>query len=409
MIINQIKGTSHIDLLKYQYDKVNENKAKLIGGNMLGNDAQSLAREFEISNKQRPSLKTNVYHVSISTAPGENLTDNQFNAIAIAYLHGMNFNNNQFMIFRHYDTDIQHIHIVSSRIKLNGDVVSDSWDYRRAENLARKFEKEYNLRQVQNSNKSNQKALSKGMIENFKRTGKVPVKVQLQQIINNTLDQSSNIYDFINNIYNSGATINFHNNNYRIFGVSYELDGITFKASQLGKSFSWINLKNQYNYDQRNHKSIIEANGRRKKAHSRPASRTTASNQFKEHRAINLLLNANSGINQQINSGSSKRSYHSSGAASQFYGNYQQSNKEHAASGNSFEGNERYSLQFEKDNTSGSYNTRNIEQSIEFLTNILQVPKIIHPIGPSYHLSEEELERSRKKKKRRLSNNDFYR
>jgi hypothetical protein len=45
------------------------------------------------------------------------------------------FDYNQYAVYRHYDQDHDHVHVVASRIKLDGSCVHDSWDYRRSEGV----------------------------------------------------------------------------------------------------------------------------------------------------------------------------------------------------------------------------------------------------------------------------------
>ena len=88
----------------------------------------------------------------MSLPPNEQLSDEQWKAVAADYLSGMGFSESQYVIYHHGDTEHDHIHIVASRIQItNGKTVSDSWDYRRSENLIRKLEQKYNLEAVRPS------------------------------------------------------------------------------------------------------------------------------------------------------------------------------------------------------------------------------------------------------------------
>jgi len=72
--------------------------------------------------------------------------------IAHDYLQGMGFENNQYLIFRHYDAVHPHIHLLVNRITFDGEVVSDSNNYHRSEQLLREIEERYNLIQVEHNN-----------------------------------------------------------------------------------------------------------------------------------------------------------------------------------------------------------------------------------------------------------------
>ncbi|BAZ36770.1 relaxase/mobilization nuclease family protein (plasmid) [Calothrix sp. NIES-4101] len=128
MIAKQRKGRGFRGLLEYVENK---EEAGRIGGNMSGRNPRELAAEFRFSRQLNPNVERAVYHVSLSLAPGEYLSDEQWNEISDRYLTEMNFHNNQYVVYRHSDRDNDHIHIVASRISLdNGRCVHDGWDYK---------------------------------------------------------------------------------------------------------------------------------------------------------------------------------------------------------------------------------------------------------------------------------------
>jgi type IV secretory pathway VirD2 relaxase len=69
------------------------------------------------------------YHTSVNFPPHDNLKDEQMVAIAKDYLEAMGFDQHQYAIFRHFDADHPHIHILVNRIGYDGAVLSDSKDY----------------------------------------------------------------------------------------------------------------------------------------------------------------------------------------------------------------------------------------------------------------------------------------
>ena len=108
MIIKQIKGENFTPLCIYQFQKIDKKEAEIIDSNMLGDSALSLSREFNISADQRPNLKKTVYHASLSIHPEEKLTNNQFRKIGKEFLQKMGFDNNQYLMVRHYDSKHPH-------------------------------------------------------------------------------------------------------------------------------------------------------------------------------------------------------------------------------------------------------------------------------------------------------------
>lgn len=90
--------------------------------------------------KLRPRLRRHLYHVSISVPPNDReLSRSDWAAIGRTWCEGMGIEN--YMIVLHD----AHLHIIGSRIRLDGTAASDTFDYRRSELLLRKIETEFGL------------------------------------------------------------------------------------------------------------------------------------------------------------------------------------------------------------------------------------------------------------------------
>ena len=96
--------------------------------------------------KLRPRLKRHLYHAVISVPQTHReLSQNDWAAIGRSWCAGMGIEN--YMIVLHD----AHIHILGSRIRLDGTVAPDKNDYRRSELLLRKIEAEFNLARTTSS------------------------------------------------------------------------------------------------------------------------------------------------------------------------------------------------------------------------------------------------------------------
>jgi hypothetical protein len=138
MIAKMVKGSGFRGALEYD---LQAEKGQMLDTNMAGENPRELAKEFGEIRKLRPHLNKAVLHVSLAAAPGESLTDKQWTDIGHKYLRGMGFENSQFVITRHTDTDHQHIHILANRIGMDGAVVSDGMDFKRQEGVVSEFGK----------------------------------------------------------------------------------------------------------------------------------------------------------------------------------------------------------------------------------------------------------------------------
>ncbi|BDA76378.1 hypothetical protein CAL7716_105440 (plasmid) [Calothrix sp. PCC 7716] len=254
MIAKQIKGRGFRGLLEYVENK---EEAERIGGNMSGRNPRELAAEFRFSRQLNPNVERAVYHVSLSLAPGEYLPDDTWNEIAERYLTGMNFNNNQYVVYRHSDKDNDHIHIVASRIKLNdGKCVHDGWDYKRSEVIVRQLELEYNLEPVTSSYEKLERTASTGQHRRIEREQaeyskglrevppEQPIKIKLQKIIDSATTDHPTMSKFIERLLELGVEVRHGlTRNGKSKGISYKLSGQAFSGSHLGAAYTWTGLQ----------------------------------------------------------------------------------------------------------------------------------------------------------------------
>ncbi|MEM7581701.1 MAG: relaxase/mobilization nuclease domain-containing protein [Cyanobacteria bacterium P01_A01_bin.80] len=254
MIGKQTKGKGFRGLLEYVE---NSPFSSLIGGNMFGEDATELAREFKISRQLNPEVERAVYHVSLSAAPLDELDNQLWCEIADKYLKSMGFDSNQYAIYRHANTEIDHIHIVASRIRLDtGKVVHDSWDYLRSEKVLREIEKEYDLVQVNNSREKKARTRSTGQFRRIKREQAsyelgernspplLPVKVKLQQAIDSSTQDKPSLPRLIARLQVQGIEVKSgFTRNGKSKGISYCMDDIAFSGTKLGAAYTFNGLQ----------------------------------------------------------------------------------------------------------------------------------------------------------------------
>jgi hypothetical protein len=254
MIGKQTKGRGFRKLLDYLESR---DEAQLIGGNMSGRNARELAKEFKLSRQLNPDAERVVYHVSLSAAKGDKLDDERWREIGERYMKEMGFDANQFVIFRHHNTDDDHIHIAASRIRMDtGLLVHDSWDYVRSEKVLRQIEIDYNLVQVQGSREKLQRTPSTGQIRRIRREqeeyelGKLEqppgrtIKEELQQTIDSASVDHPYMPVFIWRLQLAGISVRAgFTRNGKSKGISYEKDGQAFSGTQLGAAYTWPGLQ----------------------------------------------------------------------------------------------------------------------------------------------------------------------
>jgi hypothetical protein len=249
MIAKAIKGKGFRGALEYD---LNKEKGRLIDSNMEGASPRELAREFGEIRKSRPNLGKAVLHVSLSAAPGEHLTDTQWREIGQRYLHGMGLDDNQYLVTQHADTEHEHVHLLVNRIRFDGKVTSDSHDYRRQEVLMREIERDYSLQAVRPSIDAERHAATKGEIEQGLRTGVASTRQRLQQLCDGAATTSRSYSDYAERLEAAGVELVpvAQLEGTKLSGLSYRLDGVVMKGSDLGKGYSPAGLaKRGISYD----------------------------------------------------------------------------------------------------------------------------------------------------------------
>lgn len=260
MIAKQIKGKDFYGVLMYNHKKIITEFGVVLDSNINMGTVVQQTKEFNVVRQLKPNLAKAVYHTSLNLPYTDKLSDEEFTNLARDYLEGMGFDDCQYAIYKHFDVYHSHIHIVANRVKFSGDVVSDSQDYKRSEALVRKLEKKYNLTQLIPKQESN--VLSKGEIEKCLRTGNVPERLELQNIILEILNQNVNLKDFIKKLKRKGVQVKLNQSSTGyISGISFEFKTINYKGSDVHKKLSWNNIKIKLNnYEQiRNHSIVPEA------------------------------------------------------------------------------------------------------------------------------------------------------
>ena len=241
----------------------------LIGGTMCGQTPEELAAEFAIARQLRPNLKVAVFHATLSVDSTEKLEDSEENdqrwlAIAANYMKAMEFDNNQYAVVKHSDTEHDHIHIVASRICLDGGVVDDSWDYYKSQETIRQLERNYNLETVTPSWETDKRAQTTGEHRQLKSKGNKSVRVQLQDLIDEVTQDNPSMPEFVERLQQQGVEVQVGLTRTGIGfskGISYNLDGVALSGTQLGKAYTFSGLQKHrgVSHDKGRDNALIEA------------------------------------------------------------------------------------------------------------------------------------------------------
>ncbi|WP_430381737.1 hypothetical protein, partial [Vibrio parahaemolyticus] len=115
-----------------------------------------------------------------------------------------------------------------------------------------KLEKEFGLQLTPTfEERKQEKSLTSNEIQMAARTGEVPARAALQNILNEALTDKLDVFAFIERCEAAGATVipNVASTG-RLNGFAFEYQGIKFKGSDLGAKYTYKNLKEVVIYEQ---------------------------------------------------------------------------------------------------------------------------------------------------------------
>ncbi|EJB5059337.1 relaxase/mobilization nuclease domain-containing protein, partial [Salmonella enterica] len=252
------RGKSFAGVVQYALKPGAHHKSDpiIIGGNMLGDSALELIAEFDSTTHLRQDVAKSVWHNSLRLPDSESLSNDQWVTIADDYMKRMGFSDTHLRCYVLHDDDGQHIHIIASRI----DIAVGKLYLGRNENLIStriisELEIAHGLTVTKTASaiapkQPKRKRVSRNEKMLSERTGVLSPREALQQILDKSLSDKPDLLTFTKRLEAAevGWTANIASTG-KMNGFSFSYRDIAFKASQLGKSYSWANLNNRLNYD----------------------------------------------------------------------------------------------------------------------------------------------------------------
>ena len=238
-------------------NNVKEKSARIIGNNgvlLINNStiADSFQAQLRIpdANGELHHLSKPVKHVSIAFSPEDahRFPDSKEGDRFMAQLAeewmkemGIDPENTQYVIARHFDKQHPHCHLVFNRIANDGSVISDSNERRRNETACRRVKQRYGLTFGNSqSRKINPDRLRKYDAE----------KLLIRQLVLNRLSQSNDWNTLAQLLAQDSITLSFctDSNTGHIRGVAYEYKGFRISGSKLGQhgKYTYGTLSKQF-------------------------------------------------------------------------------------------------------------------------------------------------------------------
>lgn len=235
------RGKSFAGVVQYALKPGSHHKSNpiVIGGNMLGDSASKLITEFDGTKQLRPDVQKPVWHNSLRLPDGESLSNDQWVTIADDYMNRMGFSDTHLRCYvLHDDPAGQHIHIIASRIDLNGGKLYLG----RNENLIStriisELEIAHGLTVTKTApsitpKQPKRRKVSRNEQMLSERTGLPSPKEALQQILDKSLSDKPDLLTFTKRLEEAevGWTANVASTG-KMNGFSFSYRDIAFKAS----------------------------------------------------------------------------------------------------------------------------------------------------------------------------------
>lgn len=249
-----MRGTLNYVLANHDAEGRPRQVVEIVGGTMAGRSPRELSAEFGALRRQRPNLGIAVCHVSLRQPEGDRpLSRDEWAEAGRRWAEGMGFDS--YITVSHGD----HAHVVGSRIRVDGTVVSDSQDYARGERIVREIEKDFGIQQVAPSHllepdraTNHRKAPTHGEIAQAERGETPPAQLVAEAIERRLAAGPCTAVEFCEALEAAGISVrpNIAATG-KMNGFGYEVDGQAMTSKQLGRGFTWKNLTDRgVSYDQ---------------------------------------------------------------------------------------------------------------------------------------------------------------
>lgn len=234
MIAKIVQGRGFKGAVNYILDK--KDARLLFAEGVRLKDKASVIQSFIIQSKLKPKISKPVAHISLdfSTQDKDRLTDKLMVDVAHEYMEKMGYENTQYIIARHYDTDHPHIHLVINRINNNGNRISDKNEKLRNTKICMELTKKYGFYIA--SGKENVKE------HRLKEPDKT--KYEIYRVLQSAIPECRNWQELDARLRKSGITTELRKNGStdKIQGVRFGKNGYEFNGSKIDRAFSYSKI-----------------------------------------------------------------------------------------------------------------------------------------------------------------------
>jgi hypothetical protein len=228
---------------------------QIIGGNMSSKTVKKLSSEFGASRKLRPDIEKPVWHNALRLPEGERVEPAKLVEIADDYMQRMGFTDlHQRLYVLHDDPDGQHVHIVASRVGLDGSIYLGRNENLESTRHIQALEKSHNLEITKGPTLKDGKIVMPGKKRETQRetewglaNGKRPDRLELQDLIDDALQTPCTAPEFAERLALAGVIVlpNIASTG-TMNGFSFKFSESILKplaGSKIGDDYKWSKLQ----------------------------------------------------------------------------------------------------------------------------------------------------------------------
>ena len=199
---------------------------------------QALIGSFEFQRRARPDVERVVGHISLSFHPDDDprMSDQLMLDLAREYMRRMKITNTQYLVVRHTDTKHPHLHILYNRVRYDTTLVPDRNERLRNMRICKELKQEYGLTFSH----------GKEQVSTERLHGPEQLRHRIYGHLRELLSECTSWTALAEELAKRQVATTFVHRGgdsaKEIQGVTFTLEGHTFKASQVDRKFSYGRL-----------------------------------------------------------------------------------------------------------------------------------------------------------------------
>lgn len=150
----------------YHLDKIEKEVARELY-NSTGDSLYDMHSIMPLVASLNDRVKLPYIEIVLSSPIGEELTDCKFVEIALEYMKEMGYEDSCYSIIKHDDKDTKHIHILATKVDVNGIRINDSMSKINSGKVMRKLEKEYDIEVMEKGKSTHNKTLGESQYRQY--------------------------------------------------------------------------------------------------------------------------------------------------------------------------------------------------------------------------------------------------